>query len=533
MNIRKIFLTAAIVAALAIPMLAAPVHAAKKNVIGKTFLVNSTADEVDANIGDGKCKSASKKCTLRAAIQESNMLLGPNTILLPAGEYIIAKTGPDTPTTGDMGITDDLTIRGQGIFQTVINGDASYRIFNIVELNGQVNVTLEHLTLRNGQVGGLNPDGGAIRNGGNLTLDHVLISGSGAKSGGGISNAKTLHVRYSTLMENSAARGGGLANGSSATANFFASTILDNQATYGGGVDNSGGTVFMVNSTIASNRALIDGGGVYNLMQSGKSNYLDLRSVTVSRNAADWDVNGSGNGGGVYNQTGATVIVFDTILAQNVDMSTEINPALLQHDCTGALSEGDHGYNLLAVPNGCTGLVNGEKGDQVGTSNAPLQAKLNDLADNGGPTLTMLPANDSPVVNAGDPGNCSNDTNGVDQRRYARVIGNKCDIGAVEVGASCAGKPVKPVAFTPYSGQQIKKTNVALKWLDANCATTYQILVRQDSKQGTIVADIKGLGSVGYTLNGLAKGHTYFWRVKACNGTKCKAGSWSSFIIKP
>lgn len=36
------------------------------------FPVNSTADEADGNVGDGKCKTANKKCTLRAAIQGAN-----------------------------------------------------------------------------------------------------------------------------------------------------------------------------------------------------------------------------------------------------------------------------------------------------------------------------------------------------------------------------------------------------------------------------------------------------------------------------
>jgi hypothetical protein len=35
--------------------------------------------------------------------------------------------------------------------------------------------------------------------------------------------------------------------------------------------------------------------------------------------------------------------------------------------------------------------------------------------------------NHSPVIDAGVPGNCANDTNGMHQRRYARVAGNKSD----------------------------------------------------------------------------------------------------------
>ena len=39
---------------------------------GVTFTVNSTADTVDANIGDGICATAGAVCTLRAALAEAN-----------------------------------------------------------------------------------------------------------------------------------------------------------------------------------------------------------------------------------------------------------------------------------------------------------------------------------------------------------------------------------------------------------------------------------------------------------------------------
>lgn len=54
-----------------------------------TFTVNSTADAVDAALGDGVCATAGGQCTLRAAIQEANALAGADTITLPAGTYIL------------------------------------------------------------------------------------------------------------------------------------------------------------------------------------------------------------------------------------------------------------------------------------------------------------------------------------------------------------------------------------------------------------------------------------------------------------
>src|SRR6266478_3035039 len=54
-----------------------------------TFTVNCTMDDVDAAPGDGICSTATGACTLRAAIQETNALPGPDSIMLPAGSYTL------------------------------------------------------------------------------------------------------------------------------------------------------------------------------------------------------------------------------------------------------------------------------------------------------------------------------------------------------------------------------------------------------------------------------------------------------------
>lgn len=45
-----------------------------------TMIVNSTGDAVDANPGDGQCRTSGGVCTLRAAIMEANARPGPETI---------------------------------------------------------------------------------------------------------------------------------------------------------------------------------------------------------------------------------------------------------------------------------------------------------------------------------------------------------------------------------------------------------------------------------------------------------------------
>src|SRR5262249_10866858 len=72
------------------------------------------------------------------------------------------------------------------------------------------------------------------------------------------------------------------------------------------------------------------------------------------------------------------------------------------------------------------------------------------LADNGGPTMTLLPATGSPLIDAIPGLSCQADgATGIttDQRGIARPQSEKCDIGAVEVAAPTPTTPsASPVA---------------------------------------------------------------------------------------
>jgi CSLREA domain-containing protein len=60
--------------------------------------VNDTRDVPDGNIGDGQCDAAGPRgCTLRAAVQEANALLGENTISIPPTWSSSTSTCRDSP----------------------------------------------------------------------------------------------------------------------------------------------------------------------------------------------------------------------------------------------------------------------------------------------------------------------------------------------------------------------------------------------------------------------------------------------------
>lgn len=122
-----------------------------------TIVVNSTADDV--TVGDGSC-------TLREAIMNANLpaggdttggdcaagSAGTDTITLPAGTYTltIGGTDEDLNATGDLDITDSLTINGRGAGATVVDAAGIDRVFHII---GAVSVGLNGLTVTGDRVG--------------------------------------------------------------------------------------------------------------------------------------------------------------------------------------------------------------------------------------------------------------------------------------------------------------------------------------------------------------------------------------------
>lgn len=97
------------------------------NVSAATFVVNTTADTVDANPGNGASADAGGQCSLRTAIGEANAAAGADIITLPAGTYTqtLAGSGEDANANGDYDITAPVTINGAGSGTTIIQANAA------------------------------------------------------------------------------------------------------------------------------------------------------------------------------------------------------------------------------------------------------------------------------------------------------------------------------------------------------------------------------------------------------------------------
>ena len=288
-------------------------------------------------------------------------------------------------------------------------------------------------------------DGGGIfnDNSSNINIDDSTISSNSASTAGGIGNSGTAGISNSTISDNSADRGGGISN--SGIALVDNSTISDNSANRGGGIRNLDGTAIISNSTISGNSTFFYGGGIYN------SGVALVNNSTISSNEASNGGGGIGNLG-VANISNSTITgneapsnlgsgIFQKAESVEIDIYGNNNSYTFSANATVTSSiisgntnsdvdslESNNilisgGNNLIGTGNAISNF-NGNN-DQTGIAN-PL---LEDLADNGGPTLTHLPLPNSPAINAGS----NPDTLTTDQRGEPRIRAGRIDIGAVEL----------------------------------------------------------------------------------------------------
>jgi CSLREA domain-containing protein len=394
------------------------------------FTVNTTDDGADINPGNGICSTvappAPPVCTLRAAVTEANRAPNLGAIIkLPASvvpyKLQIFPYDTDGEDNGDLnllipaGYSPGTTqIIGDGAATTIIDANGIDRVASI---DGGRTLSLTGLTLRNGFTLG---EGGAIYNHGALTLNRVTIESSLAQFGGAIYSHGGVTLIESTIASNHSSRNGGGLYNASGTANITRSSIAGNSAAYGGGVENDS-MLFVTNSTISENQSAEDGGGIYNVAQA------NIYNSTIAFNESDSNADSNGSGAGVYNYSGQTMNLRNSVVAGNHYPGPY--GLTLYGDCHGVLTS--YARNRFYTLTDCSVT-------QVGAGDATALvpfAAMGALQDNGGPTRTIGLA----LVAYGyliDYGYVCTDQNGVllatDQRGRPRVAGPSCDVGAFE-----------------------------------------------------------------------------------------------------
>ena len=172
------------------------------------------------------------------------------------------------------------------------------------------------------------------------------------------------------------------------------------------------------NVTFSANSAGFDGGAIFNLTDDSFLP-LALFNATFAGNSA------LRAGGAIDNSgTGMDLVLSNVILWNNtasagenqIHYSPNTPSARIDHSIVQGGDAGSHRAD--GVPDTAFGS---------GTGNLATDPLLGPLQDNGGFTLTFLPARDGSAI---DTGTCDLFE---DQRGVPRPLGGSCDIGAVEL----------------------------------------------------------------------------------------------------
>jgi CSLREA domain-containing protein len=352
------------------------------------FYVNSFADAVDANVGDGSCAAASGQCTLRAAIQEANAVApSPRTVILDEGPFSLSLPPiPESPISfsipgdssgcfdsaetfissdvrsGDLDVFGQLSIFGDETNATIIDGGGLDRVFKVY---AGADLSLTRLTV----TGGTAAHGGGILTEGSLTLNLAAVTDSTAtQNGGGIAVwSGDTHITASTISGNSATKGGGIFACNSATVNVDSSTIATNLATFSGGglLSSSGGPFYVTNSTISQNTG---GAVIGNFISNGDSGSsetdtaprlsADNRFIVFASQATNLEHSSAANFVNVDQNLFADIFVFDRTFGTTERVSVASD---------GSLANGSSQYpsisadgRFVAFQSDATNLVPGD-----------------------------------------------------------------------------------------------------------------------------------------------------------------------------
>jgi len=372
--------------------------------------------------------------SLRDCVTKANAAGGADTINFTAG-----LTGTITLTTGELGISDAVSIQGPGASKLSVSGNMASRIFNI-SAPFLSTVSISGLTATEGNAS----NGGAIiSNDAKVVLtDCVLSKNSATGTGGAVMVGLTMTATGCTFSDNNAGVKGGAVG---ITASSFASMIL-RTCTVSGNLAVNGGGIYANNylliegTTVSGNRASLQGGGIF---AGGNFQGLTLRNSTISGNV---NLSLNGEGGGIAINSGSTLTIQNCTITDNeagkrgggiarpggggfIILESSIvsgNIATTAPDIFN--NNSDVQQKSSAVGSG-VGFFQVDQGGNL-PFGPHVQLHLAALADNGGPTKTHALGPNSPLINTGsNPIGLTSDQRGPG---FVRVFGAGPDIGAFE-----------------------------------------------------------------------------------------------------
>jgi CSLREA domain-containing protein len=319
-----------------------------------TIHVDTTEDLVAA---DGHCSlreaiTAANTDTATPGAGECPAGSGADTIILPAGRYVLSRPGAEENQnqTGDLDIADELTILGAGASATIIDANGIDRVLQV--LKGRV-ARIEGVTLTGGRTADGRdgyPKEGKEGSGGGEGDKAFGERGQDGGAGGGILNAGSLTLVNCTVADNATGNGGDGGNG---YGGFGGSGGGKGGSGFGGFGGNGGdgggiydtGVLTLVGTTVTENSTGAGGNG-----GQGHGGDGGVGGGAASLGSGGFGGNG-GDGGGVYEQEEGELIIEQSTITAN---------------STGAGGNGALGLGGYAGGGGSGSVTGGTGGDGVG-----------------------------------------------------------------------------------------------------------------------------------------------------------------------
>jgi len=385
-------------------------------------------------------------------------------------------------------------------------GNATLNNVSISQVQTGINNSGGNLTATNITIAG-NLTVSGINNAGILALSNSSISGStttgNSAEGGGVFNAGngTLTLTDDSIFGNTLSgngtAGGGICNFGTATLSgvTVSGNILSGGDGSGGGIYNQG-TMSLVNCTIANNSA--PGGNVSGQHEGGGGitndvgGNITLHDVTVADNTVSGAMASNSFGGGIFNAD----------VAGNFTLANSI----VAGDTIAGVSRDADG-NFTSLGDNLVGAIDGNSSgwiasDLTGSVATPFNANLGVLANNGGPTQTLLPQTGSPAI---DAGNNALIPSGIvtDQRGLPRIYNTTVDIGAVEVQPATVTILATPLANQIANPGNNQTFNLG-SFTETGATAPYSVDVSWgDGTSDTIIGNVATAGNIP------AAAHTY------------------------
>ncbi|MEM6648460.1 MAG: choice-of-anchor Q domain-containing protein, partial [Bacteroidota bacterium] len=411
----------------------------------ESFVVNTLTDEDNDTSDPGFGDGTS----LREAIDYANRFADTNTITFDGSLAGIIQLTGTLPA-----VASNMIIQGPGANVLTVrrNSGGDYRLLTV---DAGATVTISGVTFTNGIT-----TGSGIVNNGTLTLRACAFHDNGgaqSERGGAIRNNETLTVEQCTFSENEANKAGGaIANYktlSVTNSTFSANAVLSVTAEGGSAIHNAAGTATVTNSTFAGNRTRL----------GSRAAILNNQAVTIGNS------------------------LFRQAQGQNINAPSG-----------GVTSQG---YNLCNDT--CGGFFTAT-GDQINTD--PL---VGGLQDNGGPTQTHAPLENSSAVDAGNCAAASTDQRGdarpvsLDNATYPDAT-NGCDIGAVEI-QRVAALPGDLTAFTAT----LDNGDVLLGWTTASETNNAGFAIEHQAPEQAAWTEVAFVSGAGTTTIEQAYAHRF------------------------